>query len=66
LIKDTPPLASDEAVNSLGKQVILCLKLGDSMWPQIEAKHGQELLREIYFWQREAGIIKIPLDKAKK
>lgn len=68
LIKDTLPLASEEAVTNVGRQVMLCLEIdpsGKSMWPQIEAKHGQELLREIGFWRQQAGIIKIPLDKAK-
>jgi hypothetical protein len=66
LIKETLPLASEEAVLELGKQVMLCLQCdpdGDVMWPQISAAHGQELLREIGFWRQQAGIIKIPLDK---
>jgi hypothetical protein len=66
LLKDTLPLASDDAIQNVGKQVMICLAVGgDSMWPQIEARHGQELLREIGFWRQQAGIIKIPLDKAK-
>jgi hypothetical protein len=66
LLKDMLPLASDEAITNIGKQVMICLQIGDSMWPQIEARHGQELLREIGFWRREAGIIEMPLDKAKE
>jgi hypothetical protein len=68
LIKQTLPLASEEAITNVGRQVMVCLQCdpeGKSMWPQIEAKHGQELLREIGFWRMQAGIIKIPVDKAK-
>jgi hypothetical protein len=69
LIHDSLPLASDEAITNVGRQVMICLQCdpgGTAMWPQIQADHGQELLREIGFWRQQAGIIKNPFDNPEK
>ena len=51
-------LASDEAIKDLAVQTIFCLKMdGAAGWPQIDPKHGQELLREIRYWREQAGLL---------
>lgn len=54
----TPPLASKEAITSFGRQVVICLELGDALgWPQIKPEYGQEILRELGYWRKKAGLL---------